>query len=191
MTISGCQAPQDFCLRASRLTLEIGKAAELNAGHVDMLYECDRPASVNVRWSVVDTSIARVELGDTVRAHSIGTTEIVARSRRTEKRIALTVIPTVARVDVSPKDTTITVGDTVIFRGVAYGVDGNAMPGVNVIVGPAGVFVPTPWLFPVSHINPGLAPPNGVAVVGRQPGSTFIVGIAGDRRDSVPVKIQP
>ncbi len=189
----GCDAT-GFCVRAApnpNFGMPAGSEFQLEVGRIDILGECDRPFGGEVTWESTNTSVAQVTPDAVLRALTPGITEIIAQSEGSEKRIRLEVVPRITRIAIFPRDTTITVGDTAIFQAIAYGADGNPLPNVRVSVSPAGDFVPTPWLFPVSHVNPRLAPlRNAIAVQALQEGSTHIVGSVIGFKDSVPVHLR-
>jgi hypothetical protein len=191
--LMGCDA-SGFCVRSapnSNFGMPAGSQFQLEVGRIDILGECDRPYGGEVTWESTNTAVARVTPDAVLRALAPGITEIIAQSEGSERRIRLEVVPRVARIAIFPSDTSITVGDTAIFQAVAFGVDGNPLPNVRVSVSPAGDLMPTPWLFPVSHVNPRLAPlRNAVAVQALQEGSTHIVGSVIGFKDSVPVHLR-
>ena len=193
LALLGCDG-SGFCFRSapnSDFGMPAGSEFQLEVGRIDILGDCDRLFTGEVTWASTNPAVARVTPDAVLRAIAPGITEIIAESEGAEKRIRLEVVPRVARIAISPADTTITVGDTAIFQAIAYGVDGTALPNVRVSVGPSGDFMPTPWLFPVSHVNPRLAPlRNAVAVRALQKGSTHIVGSVIGFKDSVRVHIR-
>ena len=106
----------------------VGTEVRFRAGRLDFLAECDLPADFAVEWTTSAPAVAVIDSKGVLRGVSPGKAEVIARGRGEEQRFAVTVTPTVARIEILPGDTSIMVGDTVRFRAVAYGTDGRAIP---------------------------------------------------------------
>jgi hypothetical protein len=76
-------------------------------------------------------AVAQVDSAGIVHALSPGTADVVARSAGAEARYPVTVVPTVARIEITPAETTLTAGDTARFLAIAYSVDGIPLPAVT------------------------------------------------------------
>lgn len=189
---AACGKPP-LCLRAGIVQttgLPSGSEYQLTAGNLDILNECDRPASEKVTWSTTEPSVASIDSTGKLRGLRPGTIEVVARSGGAESRVMIDVVPAVGTIQITPRDTTIVVGDTAMFTGVALAPGGEKLESVRVLLLPAGGLIPTPYLFALSIINPRLAPSNNSVVVqARQEGTTYIVGRVGSLRDSVRLRI--
>ena len=129
----GCSASPHLCIRSPErawipgIAFPVGTEVRFTAGRLDILAECDLPADFPVEWTSTAPSVASIDANGLLRPLSPGKVEVIARARGAEQRFALTVTPTVARIDILPDDTTISAGDTVRFRAVAYGTDGSAL----------------------------------------------------------------
>jgi hypothetical protein len=106
----------------------------MRAGLLDMLEECDRPVTTTVVWSTSMPAVAQVDSAGMVYALAPGTADVVARSAGAEARYPVTVVPPVARIEITPAETALTVGDTARFRATAYGVDGTPLPAVPLVM---------------------------------------------------------
>ena len=134
--LTGC-GEAALCARqtlAQRIGLPVGARARLHVGSIDILDECDRPARTGLVWASSDTTRARVDATGTVRGVAPGRVEIVARAGRSQIRIPLAIVPTVARVEIIPRDTSVLIGDTVEFRATAFGTSEEPLPSVRVAV---------------------------------------------------------
>jgi hypothetical protein len=131
----GCGLRPPLCLRTAggralpRMAFPVGSEFRFAAGQRDILDECDREAPPGVRWTSSTPAVAAVDPTGVLRARAPGVAEVVARAGFAEARFAVTVVPPVARIEIRPADTTVTVGDTVWFRAVALGTDGRPVPG--------------------------------------------------------------
>ena len=94
-------------------------------------------------------------------------------------------MPTVARIALSPEDTVLTVGDTVVFRAVPYGTNGQALDSVPVFVWPTADDSRRSLLNSLS----GYEPNNKLVAQAREEGTTYVKGVVIGRSDSVPVRI--
>jgi len=132
--------PPPLCIRttasrnAPRLAFPVGSEFQFAVGQRDMLDECDREAPPDVQWASSAPTIAVVDSLGRLRAVSPGTAEVIATAAGAEARFAVTVVPPVARLEITPGDTTLAIGDRVWFRAMAIGADGRPMPDVVVAV---------------------------------------------------------
>ncbi len=130
----GCSFGPPLCLRTPtaralpRMAFPVGVTFRFAAGQRDILDECDREPPPEVAWSTSAPAIASVDQSGVLRARAPGTVEVIARAGGAEARFAVTVVPPVARIAISPAGTAFAVGDTVRFRALAYGVDGRPLP---------------------------------------------------------------
>lgn len=135
----GCNSGPQHCIRPPSgawvpgIAFPVGTEVRFTSGRRDILDECDLPATFAVEWSSSAPEVAVIESDGILRGVSPGKVEVIARARGGEQRFAVTVTPAIARIEILPGDTTMTVGDTLRFRAVARGTDGSALP--DVIVG--------------------------------------------------------
>ena len=133
VTALGCSAPPRICVvppdgaAIPGIAFPVGTEAQFTAGRLDIVGECATPAPPAVEWSSSASAIAEVEQSGVLRALSPGTADVIARAGDVEDRYTVTVTPIIARVAIIPGDTVIAEGDTVLFRAVAYGVDGGIL----------------------------------------------------------------
>jgi hypothetical protein len=178
------------------MAFPVGSEFRFAAGQLDILDECDREAPPGVRWATSAPGVAAVDSQGVLRALAPGTAEVVARAGGAEARFAVTVVPVVARIAISPGDTTVTAGDTVRFRAVAYGADGRPLPAAVLAMRATesrasypGGGVP-PGLGEVYYLGPG-APrpaPNVLPVRARRAAVGYVVASVVGRADSVLVR---
>jgi hypothetical protein len=130
----GCSSGPQLCIRSPAgawlpgIAFPVGTNVQFSAGRLDILAECDLPADFRVTWMSSAPDIAVIDSRGVMRGVAPGKAEIIARGRGDEQRFAVTVTPEVARIEITPGDTSIAVGDTVQFHAVAYGTDGKPMP---------------------------------------------------------------
>lgn len=198
--------PPSLCLRTMtgralpRVAFPVGGELRFAAGQRDILGECDRAAPPDVGWTTSDPAIAAVDSSGRVRALSPGTAEVVAHAGGVEVRFAMTIVPPVARIEIRPGDTTITVGDTVRFRAVAIGVDGRPIPDAVVALRASETrasymssdSVPrrTSGVGEVHFFGPGAPRPviNELPVLGRRAAIGYVVAVVVGRADSVRIQ---
>jgi len=196
--------PPPLCVRTvgsrniTPMPYPVGTEFLFVAGQRDMLGECDRAAPPAVHWRSSAPAVAVVDSAGRLRAVSPGVAEVIATSGDAETRIAVTVVPAVARLEIHPRDTMITVGDTVRFRAVAIGKNGRPMPDVVPVVyaresrasyASAGRRGP-PGVGDVYAYGPSTTrrAPNEVLVIARRAATGYVFAEVVGRRDSVRVQ---
>jgi hypothetical protein len=177
-----------LCVRAGwlrELGIPVGAEHQLTAGHRDILGDCDLPPTSVVRWTSTDASVATITAEGVLQARSAGMTNVLVRSGRANVRILVRVVPTVARIALSPDDTVLAVGDTAVFRAVPYGTDGEPLDSVPVFVWPTPDGSRQRFLNSLSAYEPS----NKLVAQARGEGNTYVKGYVIGRSDSVPVRI--
>lgn len=137
LLVSGCGLGPSLCLREPwKGAFTVGSTVDLEPGQRDVLDECDRPPPPDLEWSSSDPSVASVTNIGVVRAVAPGDVEISVRSGLAVARWEVTVFPLIGRIAIEPADATLVVGDTALYRAMAYGTDGTPLPEAPVSIFP-------------------------------------------------------
>ncbi len=176
--------------------IPLNASAQFRAGGVDYMLDCDLPQDIPVQWSSSDTSVATIDERGVVTPRRKGTARIWARSRRVfqgsdSAAADITVIPTVERVVLRPRDTVVTVGDTVEYTAQAL-----SPKAVVIEVRPSimdrqdgfSAIVKERALHRL-HFR-GRPTASGLDVWSERPAGGWIVARLGDRRDSVRLTVR-
>lgn len=192
VSVSACGKPP-LCVRldiVQRTGLPAGSEYRIGAGHLDFLDECDLPTSAPVTWSISDSSVASIDSTGTLRGLGPGKINVIARSGRAEVKAPVEIVPVVREIRITPEDTVMIAGDSAVFTGTAIGVLGETLDSVRVVVSPAGMSQPTPYLLSLHDPKRRLLrSPNRVLLRARQEGTTYVVGQVGTGRDSTRLRI--
>ena len=193
--------PPALCIRplpvgySEDLVLPIGAAFRVGAGQLDILHECDRPAPPEVHWASSNPDVVEVDSTGLARGRARGRAELVASAEGVEARLTVTVVPPVTRIVITPADTVLAVGDTVLFRASAIGANGQPIPEALLSLrvhedrtsnasGSSPLFLPV-WPF---GSQPRRPEPNTLRVRALRTGGGYIVAAMVGRVDSVRVE---
>lgn len=197
--------PPPLCIRTSSsrtlplMAFPVGAEFQFAAGQRDMLDECDRAAPPGVHWSSSAPGVAVIDSVGRLRGVAPGSAVVIAAVAGAEARFTITVVPPVARLEISPRDTSIAVGDTVRFRAVAIGSDGRPVPGAIVALyareSRASYESPghrgAPGVSEVHDVAARVAPrtPNELLVVARRDALGYVKAAVAGLTDSVRVQV--
>lgn len=186
----------NLCVRtqpADMLGIPAGGEFALQAGGLDILAECDRPAPGSVRWSSSNPDVATVDEHGRVRARQAGTVEITARTGRRGRVITpLRIHPRVARVQVHASSSLASVGDTVRVEAAAFDGAGRRLDipilitadGAGMPVDRGGSILAPPWTDLNQHYSGRLD------FRANSPGTTMVRALVIGHADSLEINVR-
>jgi hypothetical protein len=194
--------PPKLCVRSLnsrhplRLALPVGSHFRVAAGQLDILDECDRPAPPDVRWASNDPRVLEVDSAGVVRGRAPGRAEVIASASGVAARLAVTVVPPVKHITITPTEKVFVVGDTITFHAMAYGVNGQPMPEVPLELGvhenrsasPGGVRAAIGRVWQTGPARQR-AETNTIQVRALREGTAYVVAAIVGRADSVRVHV--
>jgi len=192
LTVSCGRSTLCFNAAPHQRVVPVGVQFQLRAGLLDILHDCDLPAPAGLQWLSANPEIATVDTNGVLRGIRPGRTEAIARYGRKQVRTPIEVVPAIARLQLSPVDTTITIGDTVVFRAAAYAPDGSPLNSVRVHIGAGADNWPRLILSPVDRPQSAAGAGSGAVVLqARSEGTTHVFASVIGLSDSVLVRVRP
>ena len=186
-----------LCVRSMAYDpVPLNESVQLHAGGVDILYECDLPYDIPVRWNSNDTSVATVDEHGLATLRAEGTVRIWAQSRRMwQGRDSafheLKVIPAVESVRLQPRDTVVSRMDTVKYSARAIGRESVVLDVSPSIIARQDRFSELVRERQLGRLHfRRLETKSGLDVWSQAPASGWVVARIGGHRDSVRLTVR-